>query len=541
MKKDSLIKGTLILAAAALVARALGLFQRIPLDYMLDHAGLTYFNTANNVYLLLLVIATGGIPSAISRMIAQRYALGQRNEAKRIYRAALTFGAVTGIVLSVLLFVFAGSYARMGDNAGAEFAIAAIAPSLILFPVIAMMRGYFQGRQIMQAGGMSQIIEQIARVMTAIGLALIVLSWGWDSRWVAAAAASGSVFGSVSAFAVMLYYAAKLRRIDRQQQDEAEIVTSTLSFKAIYKEMFSISIPIVVAAMTVQFLYNFDTSFFYRLTGEFYSSKALAEQAFSVLGNRAQSLAGIPPILAIALSTSIIPIISAAYSVRNMEEVERQTSLVLRIVVFTGVPVALVLTVAAQSATGLLFEDSLGSGIVAALLAGTVFQITMMTTNSILFGLGRARVPMRHTFIGLAAKVIGSLLLAPLLGAYGLILASTICFATISWFNLRVIRREVKFRIFGARWWNYIFTIGVAAIMGYVTERVVLDSLHQSSSKLTYLLAATSSTAVTLISYALLLVQLRVIKEQDMANMPSRLRKVFQFISRYGRIIWMRK
>ena len=77
MKKDTLLKGTLILAAAALVARALGIFQRVPLDYLMGEVGKGYFTVANNLYLLLLVVATAGIPSAISKMVSAMRRCGE--------------------------------------------------------------------------------------------------------------------------------------------------------------------------------------------------------------------------------------------------------------------------------------------------------------------------------------------------------------------------------------------------------------------------------------------------------------------------------
>ncbi|MBB3108434.1 stage V sporulation protein B [Paenibacillus phyllosphaerae] len=531
VKKDSLIKGTIILAAAALVARVLGLFQRVPLDYLMDDAGNTYFNTANNVYLLLLVIATGGIPSAISKMVSERYALGRKREAKQIYKAAIMFGAVTGVVIAVLLFAFAPLYARLADNPGAHLAVAAIAPSLILFPVIAMMRGYFQGRQFMMAGGISQIVEQIARVVTAIALVLIILSWNWDTEWVAAGAAFGSVFGSVGAFVIMLYYARKLRGQDNSSQLEDQPDTSrTLPFKTIYREMFGISVPIVVAAVTVQFVYFFDTSVFYRLTD--YVSRGVAEQAFAALGTRAQALAGIPPILAIALSTSIIPIISSAYSIRNMDEVKRQTSLVMRIVVLTGVPAALALTVAAVSATGFFFEDTDGSGLVAALTAGTIFQITMMTTNSVLFGMGKARIPMKHTIIGMLVKVVGSVALAPFLDAYGLIIASTLCFLTISTLNLRVIRQEIPLSVLGKRWTGYIVTVAVAAGVGFIVDLAGRNLLDALPAKVTYLLTLGATGIAALGVYAVLLIVLRVITPEEIGQYPGPMRKLLRPLMR---------
>ncbi|MFC4103038.1 putative polysaccharide biosynthesis protein [Paenibacillus xanthanilyticus] len=530
VKKDSLIKGTIILAAAALVARVLGLFQRIPLDYMMGSQGGVYFGIANSLYLLLLLVATGGIPSAISKMVSERYALGKPREAQRIYGAALRFGMLAGVIMASLMFLLAPLYAEyVSKEEGADLSIMAIAPALLLFPVIAMMRGYFQGRQMMAAGGISQIIEQIARVLTAVGLALIVLNWGWGDRWIAAAAAFGSVFGSIGAFAIMVYYARKLRLQDAAEPPVSKEIpgaASALSYRSIYREMFSISVPIVVAAITVQFMYNFDTNLFHMLTDSFYGGKDAAREALDWLAIRAQSLAGIPPILAIALSTSIIPVISAAFSVRNMDEVERQTSLVMRIVVFTGVPAALTLTVAAVSVTGFFFEGTGGSGLVAALTAGTIFQITMMTSNSVLFGMGKARIPMRHTIVGLVVKVVGSLALAPLLGAYGLIIASTLCFIVISTLNLRAVGREVRHTVLGSRWGGYLITIAASAGAGYAVDLLARSVLDGLPDKVTYFFAAAATGIAALAVYAVLLVVLRVIRPEEIKQFPGPIRKL---------------
>lgn len=540
-KKDSLIKGTIILAAAALVARFLGIFQRIPLDNLMSTQSGVYFNDANNIYLMLLIVATGGIPSAISKMISQRYAIGRPDEAQRIYRAALWFGTVTGILVSVLLFVFAPYVAtHISLEPGLDASIRAIAPALLLFPVIAIMRGYFQGRQMMMAGGISQIIEQILRVVTAVGLVMLVVSRDLGDRNIAAVATFGSVLGSIGAFGVMLYYAKKLKRQDlsdptlRINADVSSSLQSKLSYRSIYKELFAISIPIVIAAMTVQFVYNFDTMLFNRLTGLFYDTPETAKQFHNWLAFRAQGIAGIPPILAIALSTSIIPVLSSAYSVRNIKEVERQTSLVMRIVVFTGVPAALILTVAAVSVTGFLFGDpnAGGSGIVAALTAGTIFQITMMTSNSILFGLGKTRMPMRHTLIGLAVKVVSSLLLAPFLGVYGLIIASTLCFMAIASLNLRVIRKEVQLSVLGSRWFGYGVTIIISGAAGWLMDMLVRGLVGDLPARIGFFLSAAAAGIVSLGLYAALLVLLKVVTPEDIRQFPGPLRKLLNPLMR---------
>ncbi|QAY68207.1 putative polysaccharide biosynthesis protein [Paenibacillus protaetiae] len=539
LKKDSLLKGTVILAMAALVARVLGVFQRVPLDYIMKDAGDAYFGVANTVYLTLLVIATGGIPSAISKMVSERYALQRPEEAQQIYKAALLFGIVTGLIITALLYVFAPYYAiHIVKTPGAETSIRAIAPALLLFPVIAMMRGYFQGRQMMAAGGISQIVEQIMRVVVGVAIAFLFFSWGWGDRWTAAAATFGSVFGSIGAFIVMLWFARKLKRQDKAAAAEAgeaaiqaKPAAPVLKLSAIYREIFKMSIPVVVTGMTVQLIYLFDSSFLVRLTESFYSYST----AVDVLGQfnfKAQSIAGIPPILAIALSQSIIPVISAAYSVRNMREVQRQSSLVMRIVVFTGVPAALALTVTAYSVTGLLFSGTDGSGIVAVLTAGTIFQITMMTSNSILFGLGRPSAPMKHTLIGIALKIVLSIALAPLMGIYGLIVSSTICFIMITWMNLEHIRRITKLNVLGGRWPAYMAAIVVSAGAGYGVDAGLRALLAGLPDKLAFLIAAAFAGGMMVILYIGLLAVLRVVTPEDARSFPGPLRKVFVRLTR---------
>ncbi|RJE88918.1 polysaccharide biosynthesis protein [Paenibacillus sp. 1011MAR3C5] len=551
LKKESLLKGTIILAAAALVARFLGLFQRIPLDYMLGNEGNIAFTNANQVYMIVLMIATAGFPSAISKMVSERYALGRPDEAQRIYRAGLLFGLIAGFVLAIALYVLAPLYGAISKEPGSVLAIRAIAPALLFFPLVAMMRGYFQGRQMMSVGGTSQIVEQFARVILGLLLGWLVLELGWGDRWAAAAITFGSVFGGIAAFAVMLRFARKLKKQDASSRKPARRMSAeasaalrpsfsspsaktqsgTLTNRGIYKEILSMSIPSLVTSMSINVLLLFDVMLFNRLTGNFYTlveSKAVAAD----YGIKAISLAGIPPILAIALGSSIIPIISSAFSLKNMDEVRRQASMVMRIVCFTGVPVALLLTVASFSVTGLLFAGPSGSGPVAALSAAAILQITMMTSNSIIYGMGKPKLSMTHTLIGLGLKVAVSIALGPFLGIYGLIIGSAVCFIVVTMLNLRSINGIVKLQVLGARWVPYIAAVALSALAGWGAELGVLSLTSTWANKLSYLLAAIAAAAVVGGLYVVLLLMLRVIRPEDVTALPRPLRGPFNKLLR---------
>lgn len=551
MAKESFIKGTLIIAVATLVTRMLGLFQKVPLEHMLGSTGNAAFALSQNVYLMILAVATAGIPSTLSKMVSERYALHQTRDAERIYSAALLFGLISGVVTSTLLFVFAPYYANLSMVPEAAPAIRALAPALLLFPMLAMMRGYTQGRNVMQASGISQIVEQLLRVFTAIGLALILLNTGANEAWTAAGASFGGVIGSIGAFAVMIYYLRKIRRQDREAGIRASRSHEEhVPLKKIFASIFSLSIPIVLASLAVPLVNVIDSTITVPLL-----SPSLGEQVathvYGVLGQRAQSIAGIPPILAIALSTSIIPIISAAYAKRDMNHLQRQISLAMRISVLSGMPIVLVLGVGAFSINGVLFSSLDGAGIIAALTLGTILQITMMTSSSILIGVGKPYIAMISVTFGIIVKLIASFVLAKILGVYGIIAATGITFLVITYLNLRVMKKVVRFHVIGDRWPGFMLATVIAGGLGYLVEIIGERLVGISSSmiafgqkaeitatlgqKMGFLVTAGFIGVVVLVSFIVGLVVFRVIRKNELGGYPRLVQKVLRPLMRLQR------
>ncbi|MDP4098421.1 polysaccharide biosynthesis protein [Paenibacillus sp. P96] len=533
-KKETFIKGTLILAAAALVARVLGLAQRVPLEHLLGDIGDASFSIANTVYLMLLTVATAGIPSTLSKMVSERYALNKPQEARRIYQAALIFAAGAGIIITTLLYFGAPFYAEhIAKTPEAALSIRALAPALLLFPAIAMMRGYFQGRGNMTAGGISQIVEQFARVGIAILLAYFLLQAGYSDAQVAAGASFGGVFGSLGAFAIMLYYTFKLRRSDAAGRINEPLVEQ-LPLLQIYKSIFVLSIPIVLSSLAVPAVNFIDTSIVKTLLLN-QLGEAKATETLGILGNRAQSIAGIPPILAIALSQSLLPIISAAFARKDHDHLRNQITSALRISILTGMPIVIALCAAAYSVNGLLFSSLNGSEIIAALTFGTIFQITMMTTNSMIIGIGKPNISMISVAAGLMVKLAASWLLASWLGIYGIIAATGLCFLVITYLNLRVLKKVVPFSILGGRWVGFILTVLIAGAVGYGVNTLVLVAAGSAPSRFVFLVACIVSGLAVVLSYLVLLVLLRVLRRDELGSYPRIMQKVLRPFMRLQR------
>ncbi|MFB6364869.1 oligosaccharide flippase family protein [Paenibacillus elgii] len=555
MSKDSLVKGTLILTLAALVARALGVVQRIPLVYLLGDIGMAAYGIAFNLYSVLLVVATAGIPSALSKMISEKTALGRHAEADRIYKAALWFAVCAGVLMTVLLYAAAPYFADSILNPQAALPIQAIAPALLLFPLIAIMRGYFQGRRMMMPNGISQIIEQLFRVVTSVALAYLLLSHSLD--YAVAGASFGGVAGSIAAAAVMLYYAMRLKQSDRRERSaegaDASAAESAgaaasdqpLTFKAIYAQLFKLSVPIVIFSMTVTLIYTIDSSIVTLLLKDQFGEHA-AREMLGILAGRAQSLAGIPIILAVALSQSVVPIISSAYSQKDMKQVSDQTAKVLQLSILTGLPMVLLISLGARPINGFIFANPTGSLIVDAyapsiitlLTVSAMFQIVMQTSGAVLMGMGRMKPLVLSVILGIAVKLAGSYALAPYWGIYGIIAATALCFIVMAWLNLAVLRSAVPFQVFGLRrWLSLAAATALICLLGYGLEQLCVAYVHPfGSERWDDMVQALIICAIIGAAYPVLLFLTRVMTLHDLQHLPGPLRKLAKpLLARLGR------
>lgn len=526
-KKESFIKGTLILVVATLMVRVLSIVQRVPLEDVFGDTGNSAYGLANNLYLMLLTVASAGIPSTLSKMISERYALNKPQEVSRIFRAALIFSAISGVLMTLLLYLAAPFYAEyIAKVPEASLAIRAIAPALLLFPATAIMRGYFQGRGNITASAISQIIEQILRVITAVGLAFVMLGMGYSDKWLAAGASFGGVLGSIGASGVMLYYLLKRHKEDQVNSSVVSAHEETIiPYTQIYLDIFKLSIPIVLTSLAVTAVNFIDGSIVkILLIGQI--GEVLAEQMLAYLTSRAQMVAGIPPILAIALSTSLIPVISAAFTRKDEDHLRNQVTLAMRIAILTSMPIVIALSTASYSVNGLLFKSLDGSDIVGLLTLMTIFQVTMMISNSILLSLGKPNYSMVNVAIGIAAKVAGSYILSCFLGIYGIIFATGLCFFIITILNLYAIKKIVPFFIMGKRWIGFLITIIVLSGIGYGLNLAGIQMVSILPDRIVFFLTCCTVGIVVVALYPIFLVLLRVIRQDDLKDFPTPLRKI---------------
>lgn len=416
MAKKSLLKGAAVLAAAGIIVKFIGAFFRIPLANLIGDVGMAYYTPAYSIYGFLLVFATTGIPVAISKMVSERYAVGQYSEAERVFKLSRMLMLILGIMSFIILFLFSNEIAEMINNPGSALAMKATAPALVLVPIMSAYRGYFQGMQDMTATAVSQVVEQIFRVVCGLALAVILMNGAYsaleesEQARGAAGGCFGASAGAVGGLLVMLlfYLAARKQIKARVRNDHSNIHESN---GTILKKIAGIAIPITIGAAIMPIVNVVDSSIVVTRLLEAGFDRTTAEGLFGQLTGFASPVVQFPLVLIQAIVVSLVPMVSASNRLGDRKELHNNISLGVRMASIITLPSAVGLFVLAEPVLLLLYSTQRASAISAApclqvLAIGFIFLAAISTFTGALQGIGRQGIPVRNLFIGVIAKLI---------------------------------------------------------------------------------------------------------------------------------------
>ena len=183
---------------AGVLVKVIGVVYRVVLGRFIGDGGLGIYYKAFPIYAYLLVLSTAGIPPAVSKLVAQYRAKGDKGGAQKVFRTALTLTAILGFVIALTLFIFREPVANLSHEPRAALAIGYIAPAIFFVAVLSVIRGYFQGMHHMFPTAMSQMVEQIGKVVMGLYFASMFLPQG------IAYGAAGAVLGMTLSEALAL-------------------------------------------------------------------------------------------------------------------------------------------------------------------------------------------------------------------------------------------------------------------------------------------------------------------------------------------------
>ena len=540
IKKQTFLQGTAVLAMATVLVKLMGFLFKVPLNNIIGEDGFGYFNTAYDVYNVLLMISTTGLPVAMSRMISQAQTLGNHAQIKRIYRTSLYVFLTIGMVGSLGMLFFCRQLSVMvTTNENSWAAIAALAPCVLLICLVSAYRGFFQGQSNMTPTSVSQIFEAVTRLVVGLGLAWLVMKLTGKAyvrmQGIGLApgetaqdygditlAAGGAILGVTLGSLISIVY---LHHKFRQSNQILSLGGGTAkSTRSTMKELLSIAVPITLGSAGLQIINLFDTMIYMRrLTGALQWTEKMADSAKGVY-NFCQTVFALPCSFIPTITIAVIPAITASLTRKDLAEAKATSESSVRTMALIAMPCAAGLFVMAEPVIRLLCstytEDKiqLAATMLAILGLTVIFNSLVLLLNAIMQAHGDVVTPVVNMLIGGIIKIIVNYILVgqPNLNIVGAPIGTFICYISITALDLIAMKRHISAR--PAIFKNIIRPGLASAIMGaatFMVYRVLSNAI--SSWKLACLL----SLAFAVVLYAVLVVFLRCLTYEDCMLLPK--------------------
>lgn len=521
MNKRTFLRGAVILGIAGLIVQVLGAVFRIPLANIIGDDGMGYYQTVYPIYVFLLVFSTNGAPAAISKMTSERLAAGRADEAHRVFKLSFIVMLVFGAVCSSVVFFCAGKIIEIMDvHENSYYAMIAISPALLLIPVMAVYRGYFQGMQEMGPTAASQLTEQAVRVATGLGLSIILLEKGIE--YAAAGATLGTAIGPVAGILVIviIYYVKRGGIFEVIKRDKVESERERAG--GILKTLALIAVPVTIGVSIYPVMNLADAILVIRRLKFIGLDGDTANALYGQLTGFAGPIINIPMALALSMALSMVPAIASAKTTGDTEFLNVNVKLGLRTSMIVGAPCSFGLIVLAGPIMNLLYPLQEESALNAAnslivLSSGIIFLCVAQTMAGVLQGLGRIGIAVLSLTAGFIVKCVATYYLTAYsnLNIAGAATGSVLGFITIAAISFTAVRSLTKVRF------NYVSDVVKPLAAGLIMGVIVLAAFRGLTFIISSRLATAISVCVGAAVYVIMLLKTKAIIESEIVMLPK--------------------
>ena len=412
---------------------------------MLGGEGMGYFYAAYDIYNMLAVLASAGLPVAVSRMISETLVSGNTDEAERIYKVSLRIFTIIGAVIAVVMFFGADIFASIIKSPNAGMSIRVLAVTAFCAFVMSALRGYFQGHSIMTYTAVSQVIEAFAKLILGCALAYVLLKT--ELAYVGGSA--GAIMGvSLGAVLAVVYLLIGKHRFSKNEKSVGMPVRSD---KDIIKELFRIAIPVSLGASVMSLVNLIDTTVIMRILqdGLGYTYER-ANWLYGVFGN-AKKIFNFPSAFIVPFSVSILPILTAAYTANDKDGVAKNLTNCFKYAMMLAVPAGIGITILADPIMNIIYfntpeEANAGAPLLAVFGIAVILYAIVSISGAILQSFGQVNKPLMSLCVGGVVKCALNAVLVGFesINIMGAPIATCVCYVVMIAMNLVFLRKYMK-------------------------------------------------------------------------------------------------
>ncbi|MBO4610085.1 MAG: polysaccharide biosynthesis protein [Lachnospiraceae bacterium] len=532
-KNDNLVVQASFLAAAGIVSRVIGLLYRGPLSSIIGDLGLGYYQSAYAFYTIILLVSSYSIPSAVSKIIAQKLALKEYRNAHRLFLGAFIYVLIVGLAASMILYFGASLFVEEA----AVPVLRVFAPTIFLYGILGVLRGYFQAHRSMSQTSLSQILEQIINAIVSVGAAALFIKIslgtmeepadtpGQILRGVRGAQGSalGTGLGVVTAliFMLIMYMVNRNAILKRAAEDPTEKFDS---FSEIFRSIIKVVTPFILNTAVYNVFAPINNKIFVELYPAWREvDQVITTSHWGIFSGKAQVLSNIPIAFSSAMAAAIIPQVSAFIVKRDKESARTKIGLGVKTTMLISIPCAAGLFTFAAPVMLLLFPNTrpniaLGSHCLMALSVSVVLIALSTLNSSILQSIGRLNAPIINSVIALAIQTLLLVVLLTFtdLDVFAVAISYTVYAGIMAVLNQLSVRKAIGYRQEIEKTFVKPFAASAAmSLISYGLYRLILLSGCDER------LAVIPAMAVAVPVYFVFLILLDSVSEAELKALPA--------------------
>lgn len=451
---SNLVKGTFILTIGLFLSKALGLLYVIPFYAIVGKESIGLYQYAYIPYNIALAIAISGAPLAISKFVAKYNARGDYATGRKLLKSGMLVMLLTGILSFLTLYFLAEPIARLVRKSDEQiFKVEEIADvirwvsyALLAVPVMSIVRGFLQGNQKMMPTSVSQLVEQIVRIVVVLAGAFIVVNFMHESPKMAVNFAVFAAFiGALAGLAVLFkYWKSYKPEFDHLLKNSTS--SSDISFVDMYKEVFAYILPFVLVGV-INPLYQFVDMITFNDAMSSIGFAKVSDIYLSMLNFLTHKIVMIPVMVATGFSMALIPVITSYYTKNNQKGITTSLDQTYQIMLFLTVPIVIGLIVLSNEFYQFLYEkDAMGAEILANYAPVAILFGLYTVTAAILQGIDRHKWIVFSSLLGLFFKLVLNIPLIKLFETNGAIIATSIGYTVAVGINIAIITKVLHYR-----------------------------------------------------------------------------------------------
>lgn len=456
MKKQSFIKGSVILIASAVISKAIGALFKIPLTNMLGGIGMSSFSCAYGLFLPVYAITANGLTTAVAKLTAENCADGNFCNIKKIRNISLLIFSIAGLLGTAVIVALAGPFsAKAAACPDAWLSVLVISPSVLFGCITAVYRGCCEGMSNMYPTAISQVVEAVVKFFAGLGLSFFVLNnpdkilpYLPENTDIVAAASAAAVLGiSLSTLAGTLFMYIFSTNFDKYKCDKKADSSSIIC-----KKIFKIFIPVALGAAVTNLTSIIDLTTIIRCLDKsvqkapeyfannfpFIETNSISEFFYGSFTGLAVTIFNLVPSVTNMFGKGILPGLSESFAKHDKSAIKILSENVIKATAFIAVPSGLGIFILAKPILNFLFPDRFGecavsSQSLAILGIAVIFLSLSIPLFSCFQAAGRADIPVKLMLSGVIVKLLGNVILIPIpkINISGAAISTLLCYMLI--------------------------------------------------------------------------------------------------------------